>query len=325
MPPSVQRRSSRLCHVGIFLSPRPTSRIDFQSRVVMAISPEPAHTDQQSVRRFGGFELDLRTGDLSGNGTNSRLQGQPLQLLELLLQQPGQLVTRDHIQRHLWPDGTVVEFEHSVNAAVKRLRTALGDDAEKPTFIETIPAAATASSLASKTAASPVGGRRRTHCFSSRIAPTLEPRNKRRFVVMAVVAASLMVAAVAARRFFFARPVLTDTDVILVASFVNKTGDPIFDNSLDKALEIKLTESPFLSLFPEADVRRDDGYDAPRSKRARDPGTGDRNLQTTRAQSRGGAGDRCFRDKYLITLEAIDARNQKSIALREEEAESKDR
>jgi TolB-like protein/Tfp pilus assembly protein PilF len=76
---------------------------------------------------------------LSGNGTQNRLQGQPLQLLELLLQQSGQIVTREQIQQRLWPNGTVVEFEHSVNAAVKRLREALGDDAEKPTFIETIP------------------------------------------------------------------------------------------------------------------------------------------------------------------------------------------
>ena len=89
--------------------------------------------------RFGGFQLDLQSGELSANGTKNRLLGQPLQLLELLLQKPGQIFTREQIQQHLWPDGTVVEFEHSVNAAVKRLREALGDNAEKPTFIETIP------------------------------------------------------------------------------------------------------------------------------------------------------------------------------------------
>jgi Tol biopolymer transport system component/DNA-binding winged helix-turn-helix (wHTH) protein len=105
----------------------------------MATSPEPAHTDQPPVTRFGGFELDLESGVLSRNGQKNRLQGQPLQLLELLLQQPGRTATREQIQQHLWPDGTVVEFEHSVNAAVKRLREALGDDADKPTFIETIP------------------------------------------------------------------------------------------------------------------------------------------------------------------------------------------
>lgn len=105
----------------------------------MATPLEPAAVDEPSVIRFGRFELDLQSGVLSKNGTKNRLLGQPLQLLELLLQQPGQMVTREHIQQHLWPDGTVVEFEHSVNAAVKRLRAALDDDADNPTFIETIP------------------------------------------------------------------------------------------------------------------------------------------------------------------------------------------
>jgi hypothetical protein len=153
------------------------------------------------------------------------------------LQQPGQLVTREQVQRHLWPDGIVVEFEHSVNAA------------------ETIPRRGyrfIARVENGHLAASAVVG---DHIASVPVSPTLELRNKRRFVVIAVVAASLMVAAVATWRVFFARPVLTDADVILVASFVNKTGDPIFDNSLDKALEVKLTESPFLSLLPDAGVR----------------------------------------------------------------------
>jgi DNA-binding winged helix-turn-helix (wHTH) protein/Tol biopolymer transport system component len=105
----------------------------------VATSPESDHAQRPALIRFGEFQLDLQTGELSRNGTRNRLQGQPLQLLELLLQHPGQLVTRDRIQQYLWPDGIVVEFEHSVNAAVKRLREALGDNAENPSFIETIP------------------------------------------------------------------------------------------------------------------------------------------------------------------------------------------
>ena len=74
---------------------------------------------------------------------------------------------------------------------------------------------------------------------------------------------------------------LTGTDVILLASFVNKTGDPIFDDSLDKALEVKLTESPFLSVFPEADVRATMRMMRHDPERACDAGSGYRNLQTT--------------------------------------------
>lgn len=105
----------------------------------MATPHEPARTAQNAVVHLGQFEVDFETGALFKNGTKSVLQGQSLQLLELLLQYPGQVVTREKIQQRLWPDGTVVEFEHSVNAAVKRLREVLGDDAEKPAYIETIP------------------------------------------------------------------------------------------------------------------------------------------------------------------------------------------
>ena len=68
-----------------------------------------------------------------------RLQEQPFEILRLLLQRPGDVVTRDELRERLWPEGTFVDFEHSLNAAIKRLRAALGDDADKPTFIETVP------------------------------------------------------------------------------------------------------------------------------------------------------------------------------------------
>jgi TolB-like protein len=68
-----------------------------------------------------------------------RLQEQPFQILDLLLERPGDVVSRERIRQRLWPDGTTVDFEHSVNAAIKRLRTALGDDAARPRFVETVP------------------------------------------------------------------------------------------------------------------------------------------------------------------------------------------
>jgi TolB-like protein/DNA-binding winged helix-turn-helix (wHTH) protein len=89
--------------------------------------------------RFGAFELDLRAGELRRNGTRVRLQEQPLQVLALLLEQPGAVVTRDELKRQLWPDHTFVDFEHGLNAAVTRLRFALGDSADHPRYIETLP------------------------------------------------------------------------------------------------------------------------------------------------------------------------------------------
>jgi len=76
--------------------------------------------------RVGAFELDLHARELRDGATRVRLQGQPFEILRVLLERPGHVVTRDELQRRLWPGGTFVDFEHSLNAAIKRLREALG-------------------------------------------------------------------------------------------------------------------------------------------------------------------------------------------------------
>jgi DNA-binding winged helix-turn-helix (wHTH) protein len=78
------------------------------------------------VIRFGVFELDLRTGELRKKGARVRLDGQPIQILALLLERPGELLTHEEIRARLWPDGTVVEFESSIKTALRKLRQALG-------------------------------------------------------------------------------------------------------------------------------------------------------------------------------------------------------
>jgi serine/threonine-protein kinase len=91
-----------------------------------------------SLLRFGPFELDLRSAELRKNGVRIRLQEQPFQILCILLERQGQVVPRDEIQKRLWPNNTVVEFDHSINAAVRRLRNALQDSADKPRYVETV-------------------------------------------------------------------------------------------------------------------------------------------------------------------------------------------
>ena len=88
--------------------------------------------------RFGRFELDPRARELRKDGIRLRLQDQPFEVLLTMLQQPGEVLTRDELRSRLWPDGTFVDFEHGLNAAVKRLRTALGDQADRPRFVETL-------------------------------------------------------------------------------------------------------------------------------------------------------------------------------------------
>lgn len=94
---------------------------------------------QVSVLRIGAFELNLSTGELRKAGSRIRLQPQPFKVLALLLERPGELVTREELQQKLWSEDTFVDFEHALNFAVKKLRQALGDDADHPRYIETLP------------------------------------------------------------------------------------------------------------------------------------------------------------------------------------------
>ena len=88
---------------------------------------------------FGDFTVDPKAGELRKHGLKIKLQEQPFQILVMLLERPGEVVTREEVRRKLWPNDTVVEFEHSIGTAIKKLRQALGDDAENPHFIETLP------------------------------------------------------------------------------------------------------------------------------------------------------------------------------------------
>ena len=88
--------------------------------------------------RFGDFELDARAGELRRDGERIRLQDQPFRILMMLIERPGEVVLRDEIRKRLWPNDTVVEISHGINAAVLRLREALGESAENPRFIETV-------------------------------------------------------------------------------------------------------------------------------------------------------------------------------------------
>jgi DNA-binding winged helix-turn-helix (wHTH) protein len=90
------------------------------------------------VIRFGVFELDVRAGELRKNGSRVRLQEQPLQLLVILLERPGDVLTRDELRQKLWPGDTFVDFDHSLNTAVNKIREALGDSASTPRYVETV-------------------------------------------------------------------------------------------------------------------------------------------------------------------------------------------
>ena len=132
-----------------------------------------------SIVRFGTFELDLQTGELRHAGQRVKLQEQPFQVLATLLEHPGKMVTREELRSKLWPEDTFVDFDHSLNAAIKRLRDALGESADAPVFIETLArrgyrfiAPVNGSSGLSGTAIASAPERSRSFFFAHRIAVT---------------------------------------------------------------------------------------------------------------------------------------------------------
>jgi cholera toxin transcriptional activator len=98
----------------------------------------PGSSQNSRIARFGVFELDLNAGELRKSGVRLRLQGQPFQVLALLLERAGEVVTREELRQKLWPSDTFVDFDHSVNTAINKLREVLGDSASSPRYVETL-------------------------------------------------------------------------------------------------------------------------------------------------------------------------------------------
>src|SRR5271167_1453203 len=275
--------------------------------------------------RFGAFEVDVRAGEVYKHGIRLKLQDQPFQVLAVLLEHAGDVVTREELRQKLWPADTFVDFDTGLNTAIKKLRDVLADSAEEPRYIETLPRRGYRfiARVENGDLPAPVPIEKRLAMVPP-VGPRSEPSKKRRFIVAAGFATFLMVAALVTWRVFFARPVLTGSDVILLASFVNKTGDPIFDN-LDKALEVKLVESPFLSLLPEAAVRQ-----TLRSMRHEPDERVTQELGIEICKRQGLKAVvvpeiDAIGSYYLITLEAIDAHSGKSVARQQQETNDKDK
>ncbi len=99
----------------------------------------PPQVYNSRIARFGAFEVDLAAGEVRKSGLRIKLQDRPFQILSFLLEQPGEVVSREELQKRLWPADTFVDFEHGMNTAITKLRQALGDEADNPRYIETLP------------------------------------------------------------------------------------------------------------------------------------------------------------------------------------------
>src|SRR5437868_3453126 len=170
--------------------------------------------------QFGIFEADLRAGELRRNGSKVKLQEQPFQVLTVLLERPGEVVSREDLRTKLWPSDTFVDFDHGLNAAIRRLRDALGDSAENPTFVETV-------ARRGYRFVAPVSGANGDHAGRGELAavvPITAPRRHHWWIVGAIAAVALVLIGLAVGFFLAPHPPAPGRITPLTA---NPAGDPV--------------------------------------------------------------------------------------------------
>jgi len=212
----------------------------------------PSSSRHQGGLCFGVFEVDVRVRELRRNGSRVKLQHQPFELLLILLDRPGNVVTREELRMRLWPADVYVDFDRSLNKAIVKLREVLGDSSGCPVYVETLPRVGYRFIFPVTSVQSPVTGENGDSIRT-------EPFDKaRRFPWRAASAVTLaaLATATSASWFFSERPhPLTAKDTIVLADFTNRTGDPVFDGTLRQGLSVQLEQSPFLSIISDEQVR----------------------------------------------------------------------
>jgi DNA-binding winged helix-turn-helix (wHTH) protein/predicted Zn-dependent protease len=225
------------------------------------MASDPVKTPDQV--RFGeDFELDLRAYELRRAGRVLKLERIPMELLLLLIEERGQLITRDHIIERIWGKDVFVDTDNSINAAIRKIRQVLKDDPEQPRFVQTI------TGRGYRFIAPVVGGNPRgsvpveaspppvPSMVSSPAEGIQAPQRGKLWRILAPVFI-LLVAALVSGGFYY-RSVkanrLTDKDTVVLAEFNNTTGDPVFDGTLRQGLSAQLAQSPFLNLLSDERV-----------------------------------------------------------------------
>jgi DNA-binding winged helix-turn-helix (wHTH) protein/tetratricopeptide (TPR) repeat protein len=236
----------------------------------------------QRAVRFGAFEADFATGELRKHGLRIKIQEKPLRLLEVLLETPGKLVTREELRERVWSSDVYVDFDRNLKIALNKLRTALCDSAESPRYIETLPrhgyrfiaavervngngALTAQSSDAALPAVSPPtngdGASTAAAVYTLHSEPGLEVRRNRSVWLWA--AALLLVTAAAIAVLFYTRPPAKahigfhQRDWVLVSRFENRTGEPVLDGTVDFAVARELSNSRFVGVVPPQRVGDD--------------------------------------------------------------------
>src|SRR6266851_2421540 len=206
----------------------------------------PLEKQSPAILRFGVFEVDAHAGELRKQGVKIKLQEQPFRVLTVLLQRPGEVVTRDELRNQNWPPDTFVDFENSLNTAINKLRDALGDSADNPRFIETLP-------RRGYRFVAPVTGVDGTTRDAAGVTAPSRPTSRKMVVAVSVV---VLAAGIAGGLIWRSRQsrMMSEKDTIVLADFSNTTGDPVFDDALKQGLRVQLEQSPFLNILSDEKV-----------------------------------------------------------------------
>ena len=197
--------------------------------------------------RFEDFELDLRAYEVRRAGHRLKLERLPLEVLLLLAQRRGQLVTRQEIIEKLWGKNVFLDTDNAINTAIRKIRQVLEDDPERPRFVHTV----TGKGYRFIGQISEIG---RPPVISAKTEVRTAIGKRRWLIVAAVVTVPAL--AMAGYLFFHRAPKLSDKDTIVLADFANSTGDPVFDTMLRQGLAVQLEQSPFLSLISDERIQQ---------------------------------------------------------------------
>jgi DNA-binding winged helix-turn-helix (wHTH) protein/tetratricopeptide (TPR) repeat protein len=227
-----------------------------------------ASIPSQRTLRFGPFSADLRSEELYKNHDRVKLHGQPFRVLKLLLENRGELVTRDDLRQKLWPTDTSGDFDSGLNGAIRKLRDALGDSAEHPQYIETLPRrgyrfiALVVEGAGSHrpTSEDKPPSRETPQDLDRTVKPVdTSPTNPYRlfaYIVLAILVVASVSVYLYLRRDFHRARTLTEKDTVVLTDFANSTGDAIFDDTLKTALAVSLRQSPFLNILSDSQVAK---------------------------------------------------------------------
>jgi eukaryotic-like serine/threonine-protein kinase len=277
------------------------------------------------VFQFGPFEVNPASGELLKNGRRIRLQEQPYRILVALLENPGEVISREELRSRLWPGNTFVDFDGSLRVAVRKLREALDDNAEDPRYIETIPKRGyrflvpevRRVDVAHEAAALPDDALRDDleHLKTG-------AKATRWWMVAGATILIIGIGLAVGGWMVFSRKVhaLTDKDTIVLADFANATGDPVFDGTLRQGLSVQLEQSPFLSIIPDEKIQQTLGLMGQPVDAKLIPAIAREVCQRTASAAVLDGSIGKIGTQYLLTLKAVNCESGKTLASTEAQA-----